>query len=220
MKAIKVDWYSQEDWQILYRKLVLEARMFASESGSEHVLVWILNCTCKVFVYINDPRYRMALLVDCGFLIYNLILDMTGRYAIRQNTTKIFQISVEEFKKQVNLLKEPFLSCGFENQVNDLDALCCLIQAAFCAHSHKRSGVMKQLEKFKKWKAINFPNIIDAMLQHQRGLFACSSNKSEANGCFENSLSVLGIDCNSVEALYYYNTLYGNFLSMFNFKSQ
>ena len=214
MKAIEVDWYSQEDWQKLYRKLALEAHMFVSESGSEHVLVWILNCTCKVFVYINDPRYHLALLTDCAFLIYNTIFDVKRRYGQAHLTRQIISASIDEFIRQEKFYATIAIQKGLLSQPHCLKALRNLLVLAYST-VNESSQTKINPDELENFFFIDLPNVINAMWMYLKGVVAQNNDEFvDAKKNFYDSLSsvINHFGEYSIEAIYFYNSLYGNWI--------
>ena len=113
--------------------LSLDAYKFASETGSEKAILWMLNLTPKIRHYVDDLDFWYASLVFCGFLMYNMALDLKERYGHTAITEDTWLECIVQYKKQIELFKkyDKVFNIEAKVEIKNLTLLSQLIQIAF-----------------------------------------------------------------------------------------
>ena len=215
MKAIRRTSYTQDNWKEFYNKLVIEAFQYASESGSEKVLFWILNSTCKMFAYIkNDINFHFALLVNCGFIIFNVVLDTRNRYALTNISEPGFFSVVKEYKRHLFYFTEVYKNYNLKT-LSSLHALRLVIKTALFVSFSNLTKAESKIAKVRK--LVDDPEehisiMIKALCLHQEGIIArLKSDWSKAKESFLQSFNLLRshFKRETFQAVYCYNALHG-----------
>ena len=80
MTALDPTRHSEGEFYKFYKNLAQEAFLYEAESGSEEAALWIVNCLPKIQWHIKNLQQLVVTVLDCGFTLYNLALDLKGRY--------------------------------------------------------------------------------------------------------------------------------------------
>ena len=212
---------TEKDLKKLYTSLAIEAFHYTAESGSEYAIIWFLNCTCKMFYYITDKNFHWMLLLHCGFFFYNLTLDLKGRYAVMYKSQSELLDAVGEYKNQVEHF-ELVHADSLSNEGEILRILRIVILSALRSNTWDRSDTELKAPLVgdaisSSWEIL--PDVLRALYLYEEGLIASSScSWSEAKKRFFQSFRILEehFGEESVEAIYCYNSLHGEFYNLYN----
>ena len=204
----------------LYRDLAMEAFYYAAESGSEYTIMWFLNCTCKMFYYIEDKNFHWMMLLHGGFIFYNLALDLKGRYAVKDKIRVDLFDAVKEYQRQAERFEEIHAD-SLSNEGKILRILRLIISVALDSNTWNRlpaeHNVRLLNDAFEMFSG-SVPNILVALHEYEKGRLArldlyLPRAKQTAKENFFKSFDRLKkhFQEESIEAIYCYNALHGNF---------
>ena len=204
----------------LYRDLAMEAFYYAAESGSEYTIMWFLNCTCKMFYYIKDKNFHWMMLLHSGFIFYNLALDLKRRYAV-EDKIKVYLIdAVKEYKRQADYFEKIYAD-SLSNEGKILRILRLIIATALYSNMWDsvpaEQNVRLVSDAIKMFSGI-VPNILQALYEYETGRLArlgisLSNERPNSKENFFKSFDLLKkhFEEESIEAIYCYNALHGNY---------
>ena len=169
--------FTKEEFFDIYKLLAHEAFLYGAESGSENTIRWILTCFYKMSSLVENKNKVLILLLDCGFTLYNSVLDVKGRYGRGKKTKNTRDYDIQDYKRKVKAFSDD--SAIPQEAKRYLDALNDLIEFANCTSTHKEAEDMKK--KVLGYLNKGIPKFISALLKYHLGLdaFAESDAKKE-----------------------------------------
>ena len=175
MVEIKHAKLTEEEFFYVYKQLACEAFLYGAESGSEKAGSWILTCVREVSSDVGNKDKAFIILMDCGFTLYNLLLDVKGRYGRgfktkkdREQNIKDYKIRVADFSKDFNIPPEA---------KHHLNALTDLIELANRTSTYKEANDTK--DKVLGYLNKGIPKFLSALLEYHLGLIAFTESDNE-----------------------------------------
>ena len=176
MTEIRKAKLTKEEFFGVYKQLAQEAFVYGAESGSEKTGLWMVTFLYQMNYRIRDMNKAFIILIDCGFTLYNLVLDVNGRYGRGHTTKGVRENNINNYKKTVvifqNYFKKPVDAKHY--YLNALTALINLIDLANFTSTHKMDDAKDKMEKLHD-DLENFPNFLSALFKYHIALVYFSS---------------------------------------------
>ena len=210
MVEIKEAKLTEEEFFYVYKQLASEAFLYGAESGSEKAGSWILACVREVSSDVRNKDKAFIILLDCGFTLYNLLLDVKGRYGRGFKTKQDRERNIKDYKIRVADLSKDF---NFPPQAkHHLNALTDLIELANLTSTYKESKDIK--EKVLRYLNDDIPKFLSALLKYHLGLigFTESDNEGAKNYLYSayDYLKVYIVQ-NTSPSAYCFNIIHGKY---------
>ena len=215
MAKNKFEKITKEDFFDVYKHVAHEAFLYGAESGAEKTGLWMLTFLDQMNSRIGDMNKAFIILLDCGFTMYNLVLDVKGRYGRGHTTKSIREDSIGLYKEKVKLFQDHFRNQkdASHYHLNALTALVDLIDLANCTGTYEMDDAETKIEKLRG-KLESIPNFLSALLKYHIALFKVfSCDVHDAKQYLlnaYNSLKVYIIQYTSPSA-YCFNVIHGKY---------
>ena len=176
MVEIKEAKLTEEEFFHVYKQLASEAFLYGAESGSEKAGSWILTCIQDISSNVGNKDKAFIILLDCGFTLYNLLLDVKGRFGRgfktkedRERNIEDYKIRVADFSKDFNIPPEA---------KHHLNALTDLIELANRTSTYKEANDTEK--KVLGYLNRGIPKFLSALLKYHLGLIAFTESNDQA----------------------------------------
>ena len=175
MAEIKGAKLTEEEFFYVYKQLAHEAFLYGAESGSEKTGSWILVCLRNISSDVRNKNKAFVILLDCGFTLYNLVLDVKGRYGRGKRTKEIRECNIQDYKSRVADFRKYF-NIPQEAKYY-LNVLTDLIELAKRTSTYKEAKDIK--EKVLGYLNDDIPKFLSALLKYHLGLIAFTESDNE-----------------------------------------